>query len=379
MSTSYLWLSVVCFGKLFRLRAPKSCPFWKTLFGCKVTKYSQNLYQTASKKILKWEFYNKMAFPYVINKVKRQLTILSVLMLLALKAQAQYDVSFGHYWAMEPSFNPASVGKEDKVNVAGAYAMQMAGFEHNPNTMYVGADMPFMLLRKRQGAGIQLINDNIGVFSHKRVSLQYAYQTGLFKGRLSVGLQVGILSENLDGSKLELDNPSDPAFTTSSVNGTGIDLGLGLYYTRRNWYLGLSALHLNAPKVELGATNELEVSSTYYLTGGYNIRLRNPFLTIHTSALGRTDGVAWRADVTARLKYSHDKKVMYAGVSYSPTNSVTVLIGGNFHGIHLGYSYEVYTSAINIGNGSHELFVGYQFDLNLMKKGRNLHKSVRHL
>jgi hypothetical protein len=105
--------------------------------------------------------------------------------------------------------------------------------------------------------------------------------------------------------------------------------------------------------------------------------MKNPFLTIHTSFLGRTDGVAWRADVTGRLKYTHEKRVMYAGLTYSPTNSVTVLIGGNVHGIHMGYSYEIYTTAIQIGNGSHELFVGYQTDLNLFKKGRNLHKSVR--
>ena len=43
----------------------------------------------------------------------------------------------------------------------------------------------------------------------------------------------------------------------------------------------------------------------------------------------------------------------------------------------MGYSYEMYTSAINPGNGSHELFIGYQMDLNLQKKGKNLHKSVR--
>jgi len=304
---------------------------------------------------------------------------MSALLLVSAGLRAQYDVSFSHYWAMEPSFNPAAVGKEDKLNIAGAYALQLAGFEHNPNTMYVGADLPFMFLKARQGAGLQLINDNIGVFSHKRVSLQYALQTKLFKGRLSVGLQAGVLSENLDGSKLELEDPSDRSFSSSSVNGTGIDLGVGLYYTRRSWYAGLSVLHLNSPKVELGATNELQVSSTYYLTGGYNIRLNNPFLTIHTSVLGRSDGVAWRADVTGRLKYTHEKRMMYAGVSYSPTNSVTVMIGGNIHGIHLGYSYEVYTTAISIGNGSHELFVGYQTDLNLVKKGRNLHKSVRHL
>ena len=95
--------------------------------------------------------------------------------------------------------------------------------------------------------------------------------------------------------------------------------------------------------------------------------------------IARTDGVAYRADVTARLQYNHENRDMYAGVSYSPTNSVTFLIGGRFQGINVGYSYEVYTGAISPVNGSHELFVGYQQDINLYKKGKNKHKSVRYL
>lgn len=43
----------------------------------------------------------------------------------------------------------------------------------------------------------------------------------------------------------------------------------------------------------------------------------------------------------------------------------------------LGYSYECYTSAMSLGNGSHELFIGYQMDLNMTKKGKNRHQSVR--
>lgn len=43
---------------------------------------------------------------------------------------------------------------------------------------------------------------------------------------------------------------------------------------------------------------------------------------------------------------------------------------GSFHGIVAGYSYELYTSSIDPGNGSHELFVGYKIDINLVKKER---------
>ncbi len=309
--------------------------------------------------------------------MKRFVIVVIVLLVVASRACAQYDVAFAHYWAMEPSFNPAAAGKEAKLNVAGAYALQLAGFEHNPKTMYAAADMPFYALGTTHGVGVQLLNDEIGLFAHKRLSLQYAYQRRLLGGKLSLGVQAGLIGETFDGSRLETTDPNDPVLPTSSVNGSGLDVAAGIYYQARKWYVGVSAQHLNAPVVELGETNELAIDATYYFTAGYNIQLNHPFLMIQTSALGRTDGATWRADVTGRLKYEHDKKVMYAGLSYSPTNSVTVMIGGRLHGIHLGYSYEIYTSAIQMGNGSHELFVGYQTELNLYKKGRNLHKSVR--
>ncbi|MBO4316357.1 MAG: PorP/SprF family type IX secretion system membrane protein [Prevotella sp.] len=307
---------------------------------------------------------------------KRKIIVLFALS-LSLMGWAQYDVSFSHYFDLEPSFNPASVGKEAVINATAAYAMDLAGFTHNPQTMYFAGDMPFYALKTYHGVGIQLMSDKLGLFDHQRLAAQYAIRHKLFGGQLAYGVQVGMLSEKFDGSKVELEVDDDPVFTKSELNGTALDIDFGLYYTHRNWYAGVSAKHLTAPLVHLGETNELQIDRTYYLTGGYNIRLRSPFLKIKTSFLVRTDMVALRGDVTGRLVYTNDNKMMYLGAAYSPTNSVTFLIGGKVHGIVMGYSYEVYTSAINIGNGSHELFLGYQVDVNLVKKGRNLHKSVR--
>ena len=309
--------------------------------------------------------------------MKWNICIISILCFVSMTAKAQYDVSFSHYWAMEPSFNPAAVGKESKLNIAGAYAIQMAGFENNPKTMYVAADMPFYALKSYHGVGLQFMNDAIGLFTHKRIGLQYAYQPEVLGGRLSIGVQLSMLSESFDGSKAEVIDPDDPAITNSSVNGSTFDIGLGLYYRRRDWYAGFSVMHVTSPHVELGEKNQLDIAATYYLTGGYNIRLRNPFISIQTSVLGRTDGVAWRGDLSGRVQYSHEKRHFYAGLTYSPATSVTVQVGGVIKGIKLGYSYEIYTSAMSVGNGSHEIFAGYQMDIDLRKKGRNLHKSVR--
>ena len=300
-----------------------------------------------------------------------------ILTLVSLASHAQYDVSLSHYFGLEPSFNAAAAGKQPKLNVAAAYALDFAGYTHNPRTMYAGADMPLYFLRTYHGVGLQFMNDQIGLFTHQRLAVQYAVKMRLLGGRLSAGVSAGLLSESFKGSKADPGESGDPALSTSDIDGNAMDLGAGLYYTHGRWYAGLSVQHLNAPNVSLGQNNELKVDPTYYATAGCEIRLANPTLTIHPSALLRTDGTAWRGDITRRLVYAWNRRMMYGGIGYSPTNSVTFLVGGNVHGITLGYSYEMYTSGVGPGNGSHELFVGYQTDINLGKKGRNLHKSVR--
>ena len=274
--------------------------------------------------------------------------IIIALLLVSVEMRGQYDAAFAHYWAMETSFNPAAVGKETKLNVTAAYAIDMAGFENNPNTMYAAADMPFVFLKGVHGAGVQFMNDKLGLFSHQKLGLQYAPKFKLFGGTASVGVQIGMLSEKFDGSGLDLGDSNDPAFTTSEVNGNALDIGAGIYYVHGDWYGGL-----------------------------FYQQLRNPFLSIKPSLLVRTDTKVYRADISGRLVYKTDEKLMYAGLGYSPSTSVTFMVGGSFHGFVLGYSYEVYTSAISAANGSHELFLGYQHDINLIKKGKNKHKSVR--
>lgn len=308
---------------------------------------------------------------------KRLALTLTTLLVSLSEVSAQYDAAYAHYWAMETSFNPAATGKEKKINATAAYNNTLTGFEHNPRTMYAAADMPFYAIGSYHGVGALFQNDQIGLFNHTKMALQYSYKHKLFGGMLSIGAQVGMLSEKFDGTKVDTDTPDDPAFPSTEVNGSAMDFGAGIYYVHGKAYAGLSAQHLNSPMVELGERNNFKIDPTYYFTGGYNINLKNPFISIQSSALVQYNGNELRADITAIARYTHDKKMLYGGLGYSPTNSVTVYVGGNFHGIRLGYSYEIYTSAISMGNGSHEVFVGYQTDINIGKKGRNLHKSVR--
>ena len=298
---------------------------------------------------------------------------------LCTSVKAQYDAAFNHYWTLQSFYNPAASGLNGLLDVRGVYSMQMLGYTHAPATMLATADIPLWFFGPAHGAGVGFQNDKIGLFEHKKFFAQYAFHLKLWGGRLSIGARAAMLSETFDGSGVDVEDSGDPAFPSAESNGTVFDLDGGLRYDGKQWYAGFSVTHALAPTVELGdaKTNFFEVPQTFYLTGGYNIRFKNPLLKMQTSAIARTDLTHWRADVTARLCYNGPKGQTYCGLGYSPTNSVSVLIGGDFHGVQLGYCYEAYTGGVGVLQGTHELTVGYQVDLNLFKKGKNRHQSVR--
>ncbi len=305
--------------------------------------------------------------------------MIGILSFFSMRTKAQYDPSFVNYWAMTPFYNPAATGQDIMLNVYGAYSMQMTGFENAPSVMFAYVDMPLFFISPRHGAGLGFMKDQIGLFNHQKFYLQYAYHQPLWGGKLSGGIHLAMLSESFDGSELDLGESGDPAFPTNEVDGAGFDMNVGLQYAHKSWYVGFSMMHCTSPTVSLGEeeVNELKVSSSFYLMGGYNIRLKSPLYTIHTSAMLRSDIVGFRADITGRLAYHGSKFDMYGGLSYSPTNSVSFLLGGEFYGVNIGYAYEMYTSAIGAISGTHEVVIGYRTELNLFKKGTNKHKSVR--
>ena len=306
---------------------------------------------------------------------KTILTLCAVLSAVA--ARAQFDTHFTHYWALQGYYNPASAGLSGRLNLYGTYAMQMAGYTNAPATMLIGADMVLPIEKKNHVVSANLYNESIGLFTNQRLFAGYAYRFGLLGGKLAVGMSAGSLEQKFDGSKVEAEESADAAFPSSEVEGMGFDLTAGVHYTHRLFYAGLSVMHLTAPTIELGETHEIKIEPTYYFNGGCNIQLKNPLLSIQPSMQVMTDLQAWRADLTVRGTYTYDEKRYYVGLTYSPMTSVAILLGGEINSVTFGYAYELFTSGVGLIHGSHDLYVGYVMDLDLFKKGRNKHKSIR--
>ena len=293
------------------------------------------------------------------------------------ETKAQYDPAFTHFWMIESQFNPSVVGNTDKLRATGLYDAQLTGYENAPNTMVAAVDMPLYFVGPQHGIGAYFMNDEAGFFSMKNIALQYAHHRKLFHGTISIGLQIDLLSETFDGSKIDTEDSSDPAFASGNINGSKIDGSAGITYRWKDLKVSASVKHITAPTILLGEKNEIRIKRSYYFTAGYNIRLNNPLFTIHPDIFWTYDGVDHKGYLHTRLQYDNDGKMLFGGLSYSPSTSVALIVGGKFHGVVLSYSYEAFTSGVGLGNGNHEIVLSYQTPLNIYKKGRNRHKAVR--
>ncbi len=294
------------------------------------------------------------------------------------KMYAQYDAHFTHYWKMHNFYNPAGAGFEKEMAIYAAYSNQMTGFEGNPKTMLINIDAPIPFIKSDHNLGLGILNDDIGLFSNQRLYLNYAYGFKLFKGRFAIGIQAGLVNSSFESKDIDFGGESnDPAFPSGNADGNNLDLGAGILYQHKYFHAGVSAFHLNAPLIELGEKNEIQIDPYFNFLAGGNIPLKNPLLSIQPSLMVMTDFVSWRADISARATYSYDEKEFFGGITYSPMTSVAVILGMEMMNISLSYGYELFTSGVGAANGNHDIYIGYKIDLGTFKKGKNKHNSIR--
>ena len=320
----------------------------------------------------------------LMNTMKRYVSFVLLICLTVFQdIKAQSDAHFNNFLEVENLYNPAAMNRNSRTNVVGALSMQMAGYTHAPVSMFIGANMPVPFGKQRNALGVGMFNETLGLFTNRRLLLDYSYKIGMGKGWMNIGVQAGVMSEEFNGGKLKMETQNDPAFPAGTERGTAGDLGAGILYVRGEFWAGASAQHLNFPHVEFGKTEgkntEMDIMPTLYLTSGCNIGLRNPLLWVQPCFLVQSDLDFWRVDMSVRGYYQYESTMLYMGATYSPGISISAMIGGKVRDVLIGYAYEFYTSGVGALKGSHDLTVSWQTDVDLFKKGKNVHKSVRYL
>ena len=164
------------------------------------------------------------------------LAAISVISLLCpLLTRGQSDPLYTQAWALPTLYNPAGAGSTDWLRIRGAARLQWIGIEHAPKSFTGAADIPFKLLGRRWGGGVNVTQEEIGLFSNTYVNGQLSGRLKkLFGGELTIGVQVGYFGSSFRGSDVyipdddDYHDSNDPSIPTQDVGGGTVDLGVGL-------------------------------------------------------------------------------------------------------------------------------------------------------
>jgi type IX secretion system PorP/SprF family membrane protein len=301
--------------------------------------------------------------------------------LFVFMGHSQQDPQFSQNMFNIMMYNPGYVGSRNAICATALNRQQWMGFEGAPVSSVFSASSPFRLLGADHGAGIHILNDEIGFETNLSLNVSYAYRINTGPGQLGIGIGFGMINSSLDAEwsvpSGDFHTPAqgDPSIPAGNESTLTMDFSAGVFYYTDDLYIGFSSTHINEPVIEYSPTAKPLLSRHYYLTAGYSIYLDNPSYTARPALFIQSDGVMTQLNLGGLLEYQNR---IWGGIFYRFGAAVVGIAGFElFNGVNIGYSYDFSTTAISSYNkGTHEFMLRYCFDLGLDRRPQR-YRSIR--
>lgn len=287
-------------------------------------------------------------------------------------ASAQQDPEYTHYMYNMSVVNPAyATGIPAMLNLGGLYRTQWVGAVGAPKTFtFFG----HTAVTDKVEVGLSLVSDDIGDGAKKENNFyaDFAYVLNLGgKNKLSLGLKAGFtsLQTNFNGFVLQSGNTSTDLAFAENINVTRPNIGIGAYYFRDNFYVGLSAPNLLSSKhiEEKSGINAYGSESIHtFLTAGYVFQI-NDMVKLKPAFMSKfVAGAPISVDLTANVLYNNKFEL---GAAYRVNDAVSALMNINVTpSLRVGYAYDHTLSNMGqFNSGTHEIML--LFNLDLLGKG----------
>ena len=303
---------------------------------------------------------------------------------------AQQDPQFSQYMYNQLVINPGYAGSQEAICLTGVHRQQWMGLPGAPTTSVFTVSTPFVFPPRRgedakvieHGFGLLIMNDQIGFNQNTSIGASYAYRfsPGFSGGKLGIGISGIYFNKQLDATWRVPgggDASGDIAIPEPQERIPAFDMGLGIFYSSPNVYMGISATHLLEPKFYENASYKLR--RQYYATAGTFLPFQNPAWEFAPSLIAHSDGTIFQ--LAANANFIYNKKV-WGGMGYRLNDAVIVMIGFDiFNGLKIGYAFDyTYTNLQTqfTAGGSHEIVLNYCFNL-IKERVVKKYKSVRFL
>lgn len=285
-------------------------------------------------------------------------------MLASSVSYAQQDAQFTQYMYNTININPAYAGSRGVLSVFGLHRTQWVGLDGAPVTNTFSINTP--INGTNIGLGLGIINDRIGPSDENNISADFSYSIPTSERyKLSFGIKASANLLNVDFTKLNIYNSSDPRFKDNIENKFSPNIGAGLYFHSDKTYIGLSVPNFLETKHFDGTANNNAQSFIasermhYYLIAGHvfdlsaNLKFKPSLLTKLVA------GAPLQVDVSGNFLIN-DKFVI--GAAYRWSAAVSAMVGFQASDSwYIGYGYDLETTRLaNYNSGSHEIFLRYE-------------------
>lgn len=295
-----------------------------------------------------------------MKTLKRILVVIFVV--IGFISTAQQEPQFTQYMDNQLYINPAYAGSRGTLNIGGIHRQQWTGFKGAPMTQTVFAHSP--LTYQSVGLGGSIIHDRVGPMNQTWINIDASYSLK-FKneGKLAFGLKGGMNLINGRFSELETTTPGDETMVSNYVNRVLPNIGGGIMYHSKTWFVGASV-----PKIlqqDGGSLNTMTEQRHYYLIAGGYLTIAEKVKLRPSTLLKITENAPLAWDMTMAFIFN-DK--FWIGANYRLLESA----GGFFqfqvsNKFKIGYAFDISTNALARHNfGTHEISLGYDL---VSKKG----------
>lgn len=309
----------------------------------------------------------------------KKLLIITVLVVVALGAQAQNRKQVSQFSLYQQYFNPALTGYEGSM-LKSYYRDQWTGFEGAPRTFFLSGELNLGHLKGhmtphqarqlelapvKHAAGLIILRDNFGPFQETQVNASYSSRIRVSRTTsLRAGMAMTYHVNRLNPDKLLVEDLNDPEYQYilgSDNNQTRkMDVNAGLMLTDKDFYFGYAIQDLAKGKLSAG---DQYYQSTYPLhhvvQGGYRKGFTKEFGMVF-NGIFRYDSML-KGTVEGQLKGVWDN-TFWAGAGYRHDLAITFLAGVRIDQFRLGYAREIAAGkAGGINTGTNEVMITCHF------------------
>jgi type IX secretion system PorP/SprF family membrane protein len=287
----------------------------------------------------------------------RRILTITVLGTMLQAAQAQQLPQLTQYQFNDYVFNPAVAGSRPFFELRSGHRYQWVGIQDSPRTFTLSGTTP---LGKNMGLGGYLFTDNVGPTRRTGIQFSYAYHLRITDDlKLSLALSGGVLQFLIDGSKIQFNDPGDPAMDDQLRGELKPDAKFGFMLYHPRYWFGAAAPQILQNKVYFvdDADQTLSVMEDhYYVTGGYRFLLGTDWKLEPSFLVKYVSPVPAKIDITATVRY---RDAFWLGASYRTNDAYCAMLGyWHKESFQFGYSYDIITSNLrNYSTGTHELML----------------------